>query len=154
MNVINIDSNDTRLLRQVLEIHDQMPLTWDPNHQGSDEHLNELVSRIQSNPDDHGFWTLSVEGLSGRDSIDGLLWASKRKDRLNVSFCSINSLWIHPEKRGREMVRLLTGPCLLWARAQGLERIEVSTHFQNARMREILETHLFLPEMIQYSLRL
>lgn len=101
----------------------------------------------------HGLWVLCPDAAVDPGKIAGLLWASI-EDSLGTPVCSVNSLWVEVPRRNSNLVPLLAGACLDWARTHGAKRLDCSTHVSNARMRQILEKHGFTQGMVQYSLPL
>jgi RimJ/RimL family protein N-acetyltransferase len=153
MWVFNISTNETDILKKIIQIHDEIPLAYDPIHFVSQEYLEKLLRRVQSNDKQHGFWILSKLEKYSPDTIAGILWATIEK-KVDILVCSINSLWINPELRNQNLCPLLTEQCLRWAKEQNAKSLECATHYDNIRLREILEKHNFKKGMLQYSLEL
>ncbi|MFL5812302.1 MAG: GNAT family N-acetyltransferase [Bdellovibrionia bacterium] len=153
MRVVKVEVSETPIIQRILQIHDEMPRAWDPSHFVSKEYLEGVLARIQSSQDPHGFWILTRSDILDADAIDGLIWAKLMTSPTDGSrFCSVNSFWMKPELRKEGLAVQLSEACLRWARENQAARIECSTHFTNARMREILEKFSFKPGMVQYSL--
>ena len=146
-----IEINETAMIKRIIQIHDDLPRAWNSAHHVSQEYLDKLFERIQSDIKPNGFWILSRIEPYTPDSVDGVLWATL-EDCLGALTCRINSFWIRPELRNQSFAPRLTEECLRWAKGLGANRLECSTHTDNSRMREILERHGFKRGMIQYSL--
>lgn len=154
MHVHQVQLNETDILKKILAIHNEMPLAWNPSHRCLPEFTDGLFEKVQTSKEPTGFWVLTESETITPDSILGILWAVVKKDYDGTLTCGINSLWIRPDLRSKNLTALLTQPCLAWAKENKAEKLDCSTHTQNRRMREILEKQGFTPGMLQYSLPL
>ena len=154
MHTHRIGPDEPELIRELLAIHDRIPLAWDPNHRTAPTFLDDLLERLRADAARTGLWALFDGPGSVPEHMVGILWATLRTEPSGIRPCAINTLWIRPELRGNALAAQLTEPCLAWAREQGAARLDCTTHIGNARMREILDKHGFRPTMIQYTLPL
>lgn len=148
MEITKIECSNTALLREILTIHDNMPLEWDPMHKPSRDFTEKLIVGLQETKEPQGFWILHES--EGDHSIKGILWAGIKITGRDFLSCVIKSIWLHPDFRKQNHTGLLTSECLTWAKEHQVTRLTCDTHFQNQRMREILEKNGFMPGMIDY----
>jgi RimJ/RimL family protein N-acetyltransferase len=153
-SVIKIKPSDTETIKAIFKIHDEMPLTWNPEHSVSAEYSAGVLERVKSNFKNNHFWILSESTEVDPGNIDGMLWSTIRDSPSGSQVCSINSFWINPSLRKSGLAPLLSKPCIDWAKENGILTIECATHSTNNRMREILEGNGFNQDMINYSLKL
>ena len=152
VHVRKIEISEIDVLKKILDIHDEIPRAWDSSHKISAEYRAKTLIGIQTSHDPQGFWIITKTNGDPTAMIAGLLWATLKRNLMDDSmFCCINSFWIHPDIRNRNLTPLLTGELLEWTKESKVFRLECSTHFANSRMREILEKNGFKQGMLQYS---
>lgn len=147
-------SNAEALLKRALEIHDRMPVDWEPSHQGSQTNLERIRADVAAKPSEHRIWLLSETAEPDPSRILGILWAViKKKPPHDEAVCCINSFWIDSEHRRAKHSLAFGERCRSWVASRGVREIECSTHFTNRRMQEILDKIGFQPTYISYSLK-